>query len=559
MIFQSHAGNRSAQNFSVQGVKLNIIRRATLPLAMLWLAAPAVAEAPLPRLVSKDGRHALLIDGAPFLLLGGQAHNSSNYPAMLPEVWPTIRAVHANTLEIPVAWEQIEPAEGKFDFSWLDTLIPQARENNVRLVLLWFGTWKNTSGSYQPEWVKSDLKRFPHMMTRDGKTHYVPTPLSRHNLEADKRAFVALMRHIREIDPDHTVIMVQPENEVGSYGSPRDFSPDANRLFAGPIPVELGRKLGKSGTWSQVFGAKADSSFNAWYTARYIDEIAAAGQTELNLPMYVNVVTSDPSDPKAGEGGGASGGADWPVLDVWKAAAPHIQIAAPDIYDRDYRVVKGKFEKMARPDNPLFVPELGNDLPFARFFWLALGKGAIGVSPFGMDPTYSNYPLGGLNTPENLEAFASKFALLAPIARDWAKLAFDHPTVGFAKGDDASDQSVVLGRWKINAQYGAWAFGDPNATWMKGPPNPKKDQLVGGAALIQLAPDEFLLAGSDVRISFGELAPNPNGGGYFMTVEEGTFDNGQWVMKRRWNGDQTDYGLNLTKPTLLKVRFGMSR
>jgi beta-galactosidase GanA len=538
---------------------LNVIGRAILPLAMLCLTAPAIAEAPLPRLVTKAGRHALLVDGAPFLILGGQAHNSSKYPAVLPEVWPTIKAVHANTLEIPVAWEQIEPVEGKFDFSWLDTLIPQARENNVRLVLLWFGTWKNTSGSYQPEWVKSDLKRFPHMMTRDGKRHYVPTPLSRNNLEADKRAFVALMRHIREIDPDHTVIMVQPENEVGSYGSPRDFSPEANRMFAGPIPAELARKLGQNGTWSQVFGRKADSSFNAWYTARYIDEIAAAGQAELNLPMYVNVVTSDPSDPKAGEGGGASGGADWPVLDVWKAAAPHIQIAAPDIYDRDYRVVSGKFEKMARPDNPLFVPELGNDLPFARFFWLALGKGAIGVAPFGMDPTYSNYPLGGLNTPENLEAFASKFALLAPIARDWAKLAFEHPTVGFARGDDASDQSVVLGRWKINAQYGAWAFGDPNATWMKGPPNPTKGQPVGGAALIQLGPDEFLLAGSDVRISFGELAPNPNGGGYFMTVEEGTFDNGRWVMRRRWNGDQTDYGLNLTKPTLLRVRFGMSR
>src|SRR3546814_16042335 len=94
------------------------------------------------------------------------------------------------------------------------------------------------------------------------------------------------MRHLREIDPQHTVIMVQPENEVGSYGSPRDFSPEANRLFAGPIPAELARKVGSRGTWSEVFGRKADSSFNAWYTARYIDEIAAAGQAELNLPMY---------------------------------------------------------------------------------------------------------------------------------------------------------------------------------------------------------------------------------------------------------------------------------
>ena len=528
-------------------------------LALAISAIPAAAqEQPLPKVVTENGRHALMVDGKPFLILGGQANNSSNYPAMLPEVWPTIRALHANTLEIPVAWEQIEPVEGRFDFSWVDALIPQARENNVRLDLLWFGTWKNTGPAYMPEWVKSDTKRFPRMKTRDGKTHYVPSPHSRATLEADKRAFVALMRHIREIDPQHTVILVQPENEVGSYDSPRDFSPEANKLFAGPIPAELARKVGKRGTWREVFGPKADSSFNAWYTARYIDEIAAAGQAELNLPMYVNVVTSDPSDPKAGEGGGASGGADWPVLDVWKAAAPHIAIAAPDLYDRGYASYAGKLDKMARPDNPLFVPETGNDLEFARYLWLALGKGAIGWSPFGMDSTYFNFPLGAKNA-DNLDAFASKFALLAPISRDWAKLAFEHPTVGFAKGEDASDQSATLGRWTITAKYGLWAFGEPTWTWMKVPPNPKKDLPIGGAALIQLGPDEFLLAGSDVRIGFGLAAPRPGDNVHYLSVEEGTYQDGHWVMKRRWNGDQTDYGLNLTAPTLLRVRLGTYR
>jgi beta-galactosidase GanA len=355
------------------------------------------------------------------------------------------------------------------------------------------------------------------------------------------------------------VILVQVENEVGSYGSPRDFSPEANRLFAGPIPTELARKIGRSGTWTQLFDRKADSAFNAWYMARYIDEVAAAGQAELDLPMYVNVVTSDPFDPKAGEGTAASGGADWPVLDVWQAAAPHIAIAAPDLYDRDYKIVNAKLDRMARPDNPLFVPENGNDLDFARFFWLALGKGTIGWAPFGVDPTYSNYPLGGLNTAENLDAFASKYALMAPIARDWARLAFEHPTVGFAKGEDASDQTQVVGRWKVKAQYGLWSFGDPTWTWMKIPPHPNKDRPIGGAALIQLGPDEFLLAGSDVRISFALAAPQPGDNVQFASVEEGTFQNGQWVMWRRWNGDQTDYGLNLAQPTLLKVRMGTYR
>jgi beta-galactosidase GanA len=96
---------------------------------------------------------------------------------------------------MPVAWEQIEPVEGKFDFSWVDTLVAQARQNNVRLVLLWFGASKNTGPGYAPEWVKTDSKRFPHMITREGKMHYVLTPLGRGTLEADKRAFVTQLQH----------------------------------------------------------------------------------------------------------------------------------------------------------------------------------------------------------------------------------------------------------------------------------------------------------------------------------------------------------------------------
>jgi hypothetical protein len=170
-----------------------------------------------------------------------------------------------------------------------------------------------------------------------------------------------------------------------------------------------------------------------------------------------------------------------------------------------------------------------------------------------MDPSYANYPLGGLNTPENLDAVASKFAFMAPIERDWARLSFEHPTIGFAKGEDSSDQSAILGRWKITAQYGLWEFWGRNDT----PRNPNADRPVGGAAVIQLGPDEFLLAGSEVRMHFNEATSD--GHERYRVVEEGTFQNGRWVMKRRWNGDQLDHGINLTKPTLLKVRFGIIR
>ena len=146
--------------------------------------------------------------------------------------------------------------------------------------------------------------------------------------------------------------------------------------------------------------------------------------------------------------------------------------------------------------------------------------------------------------------------MLAPIARDWAKLAFEHPTAGFAKPQDASDQSAVLGRWKINAMYGLWQFGQRE--WAGTATSPNKDLPVGGAALIQLGPDEFLVAGSTSVSPFH--SPSRLGqSSQFLDVEEGSFENGAWVMTRRWNGDQVDYGIDLAAPTLLRIRLGTYR
>jgi beta-galactosidase GanA len=533
--------------------------------ASLILASPAIAQSgPIPKIESRNGKHALMVDGAPYLMLAAQAHNSSNYPAMLPKVWPVLKRIHANTLEIPVAWEQIEPREGQFDFSWLDVLLREARQNDVRLVLLWFGTWKNTGPNYAPEWVKTNAKRFPRMMKPDGNAHYVLTPHSRSNLEADRKAFVRLMEYLRDNDPQNTVIMVQPENELGSYGLMRDYAPEARRLFEGQVPAELVRKLGKrQGTWSQVFGdVLADQAFTTWHMARYVEEIAAAGKKAKPLPMYVNAALGDAFDAKSAASS-ATGGPQWNVIDIWKAAAPSIDAAAPDIYNRDGKAVAAYLDHYARPDNALLVPEIGNAADYARFFWPALGHGAIGFAPFGMDGSgYSNYPLGAKTLDEEtLEAFASKYRLFAPIVRQWARIASTSPTWGTAKAADAADQSTVMGRWRITAQYELWEFGERDWTWIKTDPHPTKGKPVGGMVAAQTGPNEFLIAGSDVRVRFGLDKAAAGESGSVLRVEEGSFaPDGKWMMRRVWNGDQTDYGINFTgEPALLRVTLAATK
>ena len=530
-------------------------------LATLGLTGPCLAQAAeVPHIVSRGGRHALMVDGQPFLMLGAQVNNSSNYASALPQVWPVLDRLHANTIEIPVAWQQIEPREGQFDFGFVQTLLDQARAHDKRVVLLWFGTWKNTSPGYTPDWVKLDNRRCPRMKTRDGKDHYVLSPMFRSTLEADKRAFVRLMTYLKEHDPQNTVIMVQAENEVGSYRNPRDFGERAQALFAGPVPGELIKKLGKPpGTWSAVFEAQADRAFNTWYTARFVDEIAAAGKAVKPLPIYVNAALAGPSNVPDPDGV-ASGGPQQDVLDIWKAAAPAIDAAAPDIYDRASGNVALYLKAYARPDNPLLVPEIGNARDFARYFYEALGHGAIGFAPFGMDDTgFFNYPLGAkaLDT-ETLDAFAKPYRAMTGVMRDWARLSFAHESWGSARPDDGSDRQTVMGDWSIRASFGEWQFGEKSWSWLKSEPAPWAKEPIGGVAVLHLSTSEFLLIGDHVRVRFEPAKPDPSA--MVVRVEEGHFSGGGWVMERVWNGDQTDYGINIVdRPVVLKVTMGRYR
>ncbi|RZM20705.1 MAG: beta-galactosidase, partial [Sphingomonas sp.] len=215
----------------------------------------------------------------------------------------------------------------------------------------------------------------------------------------------------------------------------------------------------------------------------------------------------------------------------------------------------------ARPDNALMVPEIGNAKEFARFFWAALGRGAIGYAPFGMDETgYFNYPLGAKSLDdETVDAIGHKYAVLSTMERDWARIAYEHPTWGAAKPDDGAGQttpqSTTMGDWTIATSYGEWQFGQKDWTWIKSVPPAWDKDAVGGVAVAQLSANEFLVVGDHVRLNFGTAKTGPRNGSVFR-VEEGRVVDGRWVMSRVWNGDQTDYGINLLTPVILKVTMG---
>ena len=541
-------------------MKTHTLLAAALACLFTATAAPA-AEAP--RLVQRDGRHALLVDGKPFLILGAQVHNSSNYPEALKAVWPAVNDAHANTALVPVAWEQVEPEEGRFDFSFVDTLVKEARQQKKHLVLLWFATWKNTSAQYTPAWVKLAPQRFPAMRDRDGKASYCLSPFGTETLKADKRAFVALMGHLKKLDAEqHTVLMVQVENEVGTYGLVRDFAPAAQAAFEQPVPAAvLARQkpvAAPTGTWREVYGDYADEYFHAWAIARYIGDIAAAGRAAYDLPMYVNNALRNPLEqpPKPWNKDFASGGPTHDVIAIYKAAAPALDIVSPDIYSPESEQVNANLRLFQRADNALWVPEIGNASVYARYLYAALGRGALGVSPFGIDYfNYSNYPLGSQRTDkEMVEPFGRVFAAFAPMQRQWAQWAFEGRTRGAAEGDDHQPQTLDFPGWTAKLSYGEWQFGERAWPQLKDKVPPGSEQPRGGVAIAQIGDDEFLVVGQHTRVRI-----EPTGqAGQMLRAEQGRFDaQGRWQMERVWNGDQVDWGLNLpATPVVLKVKMG---
>jgi hypothetical protein len=505
----------------------------------------------IPHLERRGQAPQLIADGKPFLILGGELHNSSSSSvAYMKSVWPRLTAMHMNTVLAPVAWETIEPEEGKFDFSVVDGLLEDARANNLKLVILWFGAWKNTFSSYTPAWVKTNLSRFPRVQTSDGRDTERLSPFSTVVRDADARVFARLMRHLREVDGEqHTVLMVQVENEVGVIPQSRDHSEVANAAFAAEVPQTLMSYVEKhvaslnpefratweeagartKGTWREVFGKSplTDDLFMAWQYATYIERVAAAGKAEYALPMYANAALIRPNY----EPGQYNSGGPLPhSMDVWRAGAPSLDFLSPDIYFNEFAHWAGEY---TRRDNPLFIPEAQGGITGAANVLYAVGsEKAVGFSAFGVDDE-GNSPLdlvGITNPGEHVDASAlgSMYLTLSRLEATLLK----------GQGTGALSAALLEG----DAQRAArTSVGEYTANVMRvGGPGASSARV--GVLFIQTSADEFLVVGSgDASVTFSAETPGPPIVG-IESIDEEFFENGAWTPRRRLNGDENSQG-----------------
>ena len=500
-------------------------------------------------------------------ILGGELSNSAATSGSdIEKVLPRMKTLGLNTVLVPVYWEFLEPVEGQMDFTLVDRTIDVARQQGLKIVPLWFGAWKNSMSCYAPAWFKLDVKRFPRAVTAEGKPLEIASCFSDHVLQADLKAFSALMQHIAEKDPRRdVVIMIQIENEIGMLESARDHSPLAEKAYKQPVPQALLKALSikRQGTWAEVFGTDdyADEKFMAWHYACYVEHLAQAARRIHDMPLYVNAAMNS-RGRKPGEY--PSAGPLAHLADIWKAGAPDIDILAPDIYDTGFKSWASQYAMPSRPQdggkvkNRLFIPESRCCANSGVRALYAFGEHqALGFSPFAIDQASPKETGSVTQSYHLLREIFSLTSHHSPLATQSWGLLFDQED----RERIIDDNGVLITcRHYFTLPWDARAT--DGSTWPE-----------GGAMLIRLGKYDYLLAGSGVVIDFktrtekqqeqqkelgedgfAEAGGNRSGfsvlGSQFsgsrlglLSVDEVDVDHqGQMHFLRRHNGDQSHQG-----------------
>jgi hypothetical protein len=514
------------------------MRKNILPVCFLFFVIGSIAQVTkIPHLEKRGNATQLIVNGQPYLVLGGEVHNStSSNTAYIKPILRKLAAMHLNTVLAAVSWELTEPEEGKFDFSLVDSLLIDARKNHLHLSLLWFGSWKNGLSHYAPAWVKKDFKRFPRMHIKGGLPVEALSPLSDETMRADTKAFAALMKHVKEMDAtDQTVVMIQVQNEVGLLGDTRDRSVWAEKIFNEPVPSQFINHLIKNkenllpemkslwaakgfrttGSWPEIFGntAAAEEAFMAWHYAKFINNAVEAGKAQYPLPMFVNAWIVQPDDLAPGDY--PSGGPQSHVHDIWRAGAPSLDILAPDIYLPNFDEITAMY---TRSGNTLFIPESRADDKGAANAFYAIGMhNAIGYSPFGIEDRV-NDPVNG--------PLPKTYEILQQLAPEILAAQAKNSIAGIWLNQAKQKKIIELGGYSLDVQ-------------IRHTRRISVTDIIpetGYGLVMAVGPDEFIIAGKDIQVSCAPLSEGPAYVGY-SAVDEGYYRDGKWVAGRRLNGD----------------------
>ena len=512
------------------------------------------------------------VKGKPFFPLGAQAHNSSSYSReMFRESCRAALALNCNTVEAPIYWEKIEPRENEFDFTCIDYMLDECRANRLRLVILWFASWKNGDCSYAPEWVKRDMSRFKRVLRSDG----VPVAdLSAHcktNRDADAKAFAAVCDYLKKTDQNQeTVIAIQVENEPGYLRTDRDYSEQALENQKAKVPGELlsylenrheahayrdWEKNGKKREqcWFDSFGFHGYEYCEAWHLAKYIVEVCAAGKAKYDIPLYINVWMNDGSPWGVPGIEYPGGGAVERTLHVWLAAAKYIDLIAPDIYEQNCYRYEKICDFYSTEENTLFIPESSANITSACNMFYAITKGAAGYAIFGSESCIDdegNLAKTAIPVRESNTAVRNIMPLLMK-HRNSGKVYpvvphTDKDTQGFEfeefigcvalKNDRRLDYSTRRKLKSPDLEPGAddRPFADRMNSRGLIIEDEKKCFYLAGRFSLQLAPKKS----PDVSFIANSL-PTPD----FISIEEGYLnDDGSFVCRRVRNGDEAFFG-----------------
>ncbi|HEY5561522.1 MAG TPA: DUF5597 domain-containing protein [Clostridiaceae bacterium] len=526
------------------------------------------------------------VKGKPFLSLGGQTHNSSSYVLKdMERAWKSVKALGGNTVATPICWDAFEAEEDKFNIDYVKDLILEARKENLKLILLWFATWKNGTMEYSPAWVKKDKERFQRVICFDGSVTSVLSSHSKENWKADCKAFCKLMQLLKEFDgSEQTVIGVQIENEAGIIGgTKRDFSPIGQAAYQDKVPNQLIQYANEhssstlagywkencsklSGNWAEVFGSFGAEAVTAWSIANYIDSIAFEGKKIYDIFLYTNVWL----DGGTKGSGWDLAGLDYPsgcavikALDIWYCACKSLDTIAPDNYQGELNRHYEVSDTYSHPELgfPLYVPESAAANLNASLMFYAIGeKGAIGYHIFGTEDVLDNE---GAVT-ERGEIMSRSMHMLSAIDHLLFKYEGTNKLHSLVQHTGEEGRYLKLQGWKCKVCYAGNGYGWNVMDYHhlndifeegKGIDDSKVEKARG--ILIQVDENDFYLVGHKIRLLFNR--PEPVDGHIpillasgslqanntdYIQITEGHFDEEEhYIIDRVRSGDEARHGI----------------